>query len=587
MFSRATLASRMPALRHSDRGVDGHGAETARRTDSKRNGSRQIATRIDRQLRNRSSIIILGLVSVALVVGWINRFVQDDAFISFSYARNLIEGNGLTWFGTRVEGYTNFLWVLWIALGLKIGIDPILWSYVGGLASFAVAVVAMWRTSVLLFGEILPAIIAVALFITNFTVSSFATGGLETMLQTALWGLSVYLLFKMDSRRTVSAESLLVLSLLLAGAVLTRLDGAVPSGLVMLGVVGILAKRRYSLRHYLWFALPFALIIGSWFAWKLSYYGNILPNTYFSKMGSAFEIDSNGFLYLFRFFQRYLLWPFLVIGACSWLIERDRPGLKILYLMLHIVVWCFYIIAVGGDFMEFRFMVPVSPLLFIFLSYLICRSVTKRLARYAPAASVVALMILVFASYHHARTFDGVTEDKTLDSIPALATFYGGYPDGDWDRLGKRLGDELRGTNAILAMDAVGAIPYYSRMETVDMWGLNDAYVARHGRPMSKSYRRPGHRLRAPVSYLEKRGVNLIIGHPTALPAGILSDDRSIAPLSMWVRATFDVELVKQATCIAIPIGGGMALLMVYLVRNAKLDAMIGERGWDQRTITL
>jgi len=42
---------RMLALRHSDREVDGHGAETTRRTDGKKTGLHQIATRIDQQLR--------------------------------------------------------------------------------------------------------------------------------------------------------------------------------------------------------------------------------------------------------------------------------------------------------------------------------------------------------------------------------------------------------------------------------------------------------------------------------------------------------------------------------------------------------
>jgi hypothetical protein len=35
-------------------------------------------------------------------------YVQDDAYISFAYARNLVEGNGLVFnVGERVEGYTN------------------------------------------------------------------------------------------------------------------------------------------------------------------------------------------------------------------------------------------------------------------------------------------------------------------------------------------------------------------------------------------------------------------------------------------------------------------------------------------------
>src|SRR5262245_14911733 len=37
----------------------------------------------------------------------------DDAFISFRYARNLANGNGLVFNpGERVEGYTNFLWTV-------------------------------------------------------------------------------------------------------------------------------------------------------------------------------------------------------------------------------------------------------------------------------------------------------------------------------------------------------------------------------------------------------------------------------------------------------------------------------------------
>ena len=37
--------------------------------------------------------------------------------ISLTYGRNLARGNGLVWNagGERVEGYTNFLWTLWMA----------------------------------------------------------------------------------------------------------------------------------------------------------------------------------------------------------------------------------------------------------------------------------------------------------------------------------------------------------------------------------------------------------------------------------------------------------------------------------------
>ena len=42
------------------------------------------------------------------------RFLCDDAFISFRYAHNLATGQGLVFNPgfARVEGYTNFLWVI-------------------------------------------------------------------------------------------------------------------------------------------------------------------------------------------------------------------------------------------------------------------------------------------------------------------------------------------------------------------------------------------------------------------------------------------------------------------------------------------
>ena len=58
----------------------------------------------------------IGVFVFCLALAWQHRFLQDDAFISFRYARNLATGHGLVWNpGERVEGYTNFLWTLLMA----------------------------------------------------------------------------------------------------------------------------------------------------------------------------------------------------------------------------------------------------------------------------------------------------------------------------------------------------------------------------------------------------------------------------------------------------------------------------------------
>ena len=58
-------------------------------------------------------------VRAALAQAWL----ADDAFISFRYAQHFAEGEGLVWnLGHRVEGYTNFLWTVLVAAGLKLGV---------------------------------------------------------------------------------------------------------------------------------------------------------------------------------------------------------------------------------------------------------------------------------------------------------------------------------------------------------------------------------------------------------------------------------------------------------------------------------
>ena len=61
---------------------------------------------------------LLGLsVFLLLILEWYYwYYTVDDAFISFRYVRNLLDGHGLVFNpGERVEGYSNFLWVMVLA----------------------------------------------------------------------------------------------------------------------------------------------------------------------------------------------------------------------------------------------------------------------------------------------------------------------------------------------------------------------------------------------------------------------------------------------------------------------------------------
>ena len=73
----------------------------------------------------------LGLAAFLPLLVWLgwqittSWFVCDDAFIAFRYARNLADGHGLVFNrGERVEGFTDFLWVLELAGLWRLGVRP-------------------------------------------------------------------------------------------------------------------------------------------------------------------------------------------------------------------------------------------------------------------------------------------------------------------------------------------------------------------------------------------------------------------------------------------------------------------------------
>ena len=72
-------------------------------------------------------ITIVVALAVALVPYQIATFnhIGEDCFISFRYVENFVEGKGLVYnLGERVEGYSNFLWVM--VLGLAPGMRDML-----------------------------------------------------------------------------------------------------------------------------------------------------------------------------------------------------------------------------------------------------------------------------------------------------------------------------------------------------------------------------------------------------------------------------------------------------------------------------
>ena len=307
-------------------------------------------------------------------------WLTDDAFISFRYARNLLEGHGLVFNpGERVEGYTNFLWTLELAgiWGL-FGIKPehsAPWLSVLFTAGTLVAVLYQIARMPFLRHRGLVAWMSMGLMCGSVTFAVWTSaGGLETRQFTFHVVAAVVLL----SVHRGSRLGLLSASVILGLASLTRPEGLLIAGCCIgwfvlqsmadasgqdVRVAEGKAKRFpvvvvWMLKHVDWRAvgcliLPFALMVCAHLLFRFLYYGELLPNTYHAKfvrpwwdMGLRYYAAAGLETGL------YLLVPLAAAGAwLRWRTSRDGVyGLALLCVALHAV----HVMRLGGDLFEWR-----------------------------------------------------------------------------------------------------------------------------------------------------------------------------------------------------------------------------------------
>ena len=79
--------------------------------------------------RRRELVLLLPLACILAYWQWrYAGYVKDDTFISMRYARNLALGHGLVFnYGDKLEGYTNFLWVLLTVPAFWLDVEPLRW----------------------------------------------------------------------------------------------------------------------------------------------------------------------------------------------------------------------------------------------------------------------------------------------------------------------------------------------------------------------------------------------------------------------------------------------------------------------------
>jgi tetratricopeptide (TPR) repeat protein len=386
--------------------------------------------------------------------------VIDDAYISFRYLDNWLEGTGLVYNpGDRVEGYTNLLWIVALAPLRLSGFEPDKAAALISAAALGLLIWSVFATARTTCGRTEAGWAAVLLLAGSVSLARWATSGMETVLFASLLMLANHRLAVLGRHGWISSSCFGLATL------------ARPEGLLFAGasfVVESLRRRRSAadLLRTLGAALVFIAFPASHTFFRMAYYGRPLPNTFYAKLtGDLPGLIPQGLDYL----RAFVVPGGLILVAASALALRPRilRNWAVATMVVQIALHLAYVVRIGGDVFEFdRFIVPVIPLLAVIggvgLSVAFRGPFRRRPA--AVLAFLVALAIGQTAAGYSSQSSEAF---RVLARVRAERELIAAW-------LVERLP-----RSTLLAVNAAGVIPYRTKMRTIDMLGLTDAHIAR------------------------------------------------------------------------------------------------------------
>ena len=411
------------------------------------------------RLSKKTILLLLPALLAFSFLAYHFNFVQDDAYISYRYVANYLNGDGLVYnIGERVEGFTNFAWVVWLLLFGSLGFDYILLSQVIGFAFGLGIIFLTYLITIEVLGEKnkLLSLLPSYLVGLNMSLAYWAPAGLET---------AAFAFFVMFSLLCFIRRSYwLIFGLLMA--VWIRPEGGL-AALLLLFIESIMNKGipKYSLTCGITafvLSLPF---IG----FKLFYYGSILPNPFYAKTGIGIAQLSSGLEYAVRYLYHY---GFFGIGLLLPLIFYKKLTSSVKTIWFFTILYFLYIILVGGDVLKVhRFFIPLlgtfGVLIVISLSYLTNNISNKNKTMIVSLVAIILLAFTVYLPHKFVSTYNALEIEFT-----------------ERMRLVAEKMKETDNTNFSVALPTIGSFGYeLIGHDIIDMLGLTDSTIARHAEP--------------------------------------------------------------------------------------------------------
>ena len=415
----------------------------------------------------------------------------EDAFITFRYSEHLAGGYGFgAWNtdGTRVEGYSTFLWMLVLAGAKSVGLSVVTAAKALGIASHAALVLLMLCFP--LVARLAPDApdtplgqhrdvftLAAILLATYLPLAWYATTGMETVSFALLVALAL-----LGPFMTGRAAPLAAINIAL---VLMR-----PEGLLFALACNAfhVVYRRANGQPVRPALVALAAAAGTFLTltvFRLALFGDILPNTYYAKVAGSGEVHLQaGRDYLFGALEGWTAyhtaWVLLLVAAFAFCVASIsgaglRANLLPVFLLLVVGVYGIYIWRVGGDnryaFPYWRHVLHALPL----VALLACAGIVAMLPRHRVLRFLALAVVLIAVNRQVLQVYQGTLlrdVQQGLAHYPSLAD----RPHRPYFLWLKH----LAGPQTTIASSFGGELPYVVDAVHIDMLGLND-YAIAHG----------------------------------------------------------------------------------------------------------
>lgn len=451
----------------------------------------------DVKVRRTVFAFLLLVVLVELIrTAWIS----DDAAITLRTVLNMLHGFGPTFnIDERVQAYTHPLW--FFALTALAAVTGNIFNATF-ILSIATSVMVLWLFLTRVATRLSGAVVAAIAMIMSRAYVEFSTSGLENPLSHLIILLALLCALKVleEVRLKHTAGFFLLCGLLY----LNR-----PDLLVLMAPIALLlmVKARHAPATLSKAMLLGALPVVLWSLFSVYYYGFIFPNTAYAKLGAGIALDERlvqGGKYLLQTLHTD---PITLACIAVGIILGARAGLFAAMLSAGMVAYLLYIMSIGGDFMEGRFL--TAPLLLACVQ--IARCDLKRLWLYFIGAGVAALglvgiesTLLSGSDFINFKIYPNGTADERGIYYPRTGLLSNGrdaFAAPDW-QVGERKVQIICGQ---LGFSAIYAGP---RVHYIDTCALADPLLARLPALYDPNWR-IGHFVRQlPTDYIQSIALN-------------------------------------------------------------------------------